>query len=661
MNGYAGRILKVDLGTGALSDLPLSPGDARGFIGGSGLAAHLFFELVAPELEARVMARAGARAIASYPDPLGPENPLIIMTGPLTGTKLPASARWTVSARSPLTGIWGEANVGGFLGAELKGAGYDGIIVTGSAEAPVYLSVSEGKASLAKADDLWGKDTYETDDILTRRHAGAKAMAIGPAGENLVRYAAIVHAKHHVAGRTGMGAVMGAKRLKAVVVRGGRGGERVGEDGGKAAGREAVPAANPGRLAELVGELAARAKESMVAQSLGEAGTIMGMDLGGLIGDVPIRNWSQGAWGDELEKVGVGAYQSYLTGKGTCFACPVGCKRKVSLEAYGHTLDKAAGAEYETLACLGPNLLISDLPALLVAGERCNRLGLDTITAGSTLAFAYEAAEKGLISWFQGSERLKDGWGKAALLLELLEDIAYRRGIGGDLAEGSAVMARKIGGPKAAGLLATVKDLEAPAHDPRAVHGMGVAYATSTRGACHMASSMYGVEHSGLLAADAGCETDGVQQSSAGKGLLQKACQDFGSVFGQAAILCQLGGNIYTGHDLLEALNAVTGFDLTMDALLECGARIWHLKRGISNLYGVTAKDDKLPPRLTAVLEEGGAAGSTPDMDLMLREWREARGLDESGFARREVLKELGLGRLDDLLAQGFLARKAGD
>lgn len=716
MNGYRGRILKVDLSAGVFSETPLTPDVARKFVGGSGLAAHLFFEEIAPGLEtggprtsvAQGSSRSGevageAHAAANaptpgagpapdadylaalgpagrgYPDPLGPDNPFILATGPLTGTRIPCAPRFTVSARSPLTGIWGEANVGGFFGPELKFAGYDAVVVTGRAARPVYLLIDRGKPSLEPADDLWGRDTYETNDLLAERHGprasssgtaapdgavppeeatsavgatstvGAtsagpglrrpQVLAIGPAGENLVRFAAAVHGKHHVAGRTGMGAVMGSKNLKAVVVRGA---------GGLGGRPDTFPLADPDRLKDMATVFIARAKENMVTRSLGEAGTIMGMDLGALIGDVPIRNWSLGAWGDELEKVGVGGYCNHLTSEGTCFLCPVGCKRKVTVEALGHSLINAAGADYETLGCLGPNLLISDLPALLVAGEVANRLGLDTITAGGTLAYAYEAADKGLLD---GGERLKDAWGQAALMLELLEDMAYRRGLGNDLADGSAILARRIGKPEALEFLSTVKGLEAPAHDPRAVHGMAVAYATSTRGACHMNSLMYGAEHAGVSAPEAGVDSDGLQQSSAGKGLLNKAVQDLGSVFGQAAILCQLGGNMYSGDELVAMLNASTGLGYTLAEVLECGARIWHLKRGIGNLYGMGSRDDRLPPRLLMPLDDGGAAGSTPDLEGMLAEWYEARGIDpKTGRAKPEVLKGLGLGRLATLL-----------
>jgi len=672
VKGYCGVILKVDLTTGTVEENPLRPEAARAYVGGSGLAAHLFFETVAPAIEAGASSPERPPAPApdpsrpgglpendparfGHPDPLGPDNPLIVATGPLTGTRLPCASRWTVAARSPLTGIWGEANVGGFFGAELKAAGYDALVVTGRAERPVYLLIEGGRparVSLEPADGLWSLDTYAIHDALLERHADGgrrpRVMAIGPAGENLVRFAAVVHDKHHVAGRTGLGAVMGSKRLKAVVVRGAAG---QGEDA-------AFRPADPEAVRELAASFVARAKEQMVIRSLGEAGTIMGMDFGALIGDVPIRNWSRGAW-DRFDRVGVGAYAEVLTGTGTCHACPVACKRKVTTEALGRRLENAPGAEYETLGCLGPNLLIADLPAVLVAGELSNRLGLDTISAGGTLGFAYEAADRGLLDGVLEpgeADRLRDAWGDAERLVALLEDIAHRRGVGDALAEGSARLAARAGAaghPEALDLLSTVKGLEAPAHDPRAAHGMAVAYATSLRGACHMNGLMYGLEHAGFAAPEVGAVPAELQQSSEGKGRLQKVAQDLGAVFGQSAVICQLGGNMYNADDLLAMLNAVTGFGYTLEELMECGERIVVLKRGLGNLYGLGAADDRLPARLREVFDEGGAAGSVPDLEGMLAEWREARSLDERGVPRREVLERVGLGRLADLLHAG--------
>lgn len=663
MHGYCGRLLRVDLSRRVLCDEGLDPEALRRYIGGSGLAAHLFLEAVAPRLAVQPAASGGRGSVAAgfplEPDPLGPDNPLIVLTGPLTGTRLPSAARWTISARSPLTGLWGEANSGGHLGAALKQAGYDGLVITGRSAEPCYLRIEGGTAGLEPAGDLWGKDTYEVDDLLTARHPGGQVAAIGPAGENLVRYACVMHGKHHAAGRSGLGAVMGAKGLKAIVA--------VGKGGG--AGGVAAPA-DPEGLQALVRAVQERMAGSIVITTYRETGTLASLDIGGLIGDLPIRNWALGEW-DGMEKVSLGSYNEHLTGRATCAACPVGCFREVSLEALGRTLKDAPGAEYETVAMLGPNLLINDFAVIQVANDSCNRLGMDTISAGATLAYAFEAAERGLLGGLPGLggvagadgsaavARLARGWGDGALVVELLADIAYRRGIGNELADGSEALALRIGSPVALEFLTTVKGMEAPAHDPRAAHSWAMAYATTPRGACHCESMIFNLELTGYTAPEVGLDYDGMQQVSEGRGALARAAQDFGCVFGQAAILCHLGGTLYQPADVLSALNLVTGLDYTLDELLTVGARIWHLKRGIGALFGAGPADDRVPPRMLEMLDAGGAAGSVPDIDLMLSEWREARGLDGEGRARPEVLAALGLHRLAELLGNAGNASRS--
>jgi len=527
--------------------------------------------------------------------------------------------------------------------------------------------VKGGEASLEPAGDLWGRDTYETDDLLTRRHSGSTAggaagpeagasgegagrgrppqvMCIGSAGERLVKYANIMHGKHHAAGRTGLGAVMGSKNLKAVVVRG---------------GKTDLPIADPAAVKRLARTLTARLKDNIAARTLTEAGTMASFDIGSFIGDLPIRNWSMGAWDEGTERLGMSRYGEFLTGQATCYACPLGCSRKVTVKAYGRALEDAPGAEYETTALFGSNLLVKDLEAVLVANDTANRLGLDTISAGATIAYAYEAADAGLLDGFEGAGDLKDGWGDGERLIRLLGDIACRRGLGDFLAEGSEALAERVGSPAATELLTTVKRLEAPAHNPRAAHSWALAYATSNRGACHVGSMTFCLELMGYVVPEAGLDYDGIQQSSEGKGRMGKAAEDLGCVFGQAAILCLLGGSFYTVDDFLGALTAATGWNLTLDNVLECGARTWHLKRGINNLYGVRRSDDGVPKRLVEPHDEGGAAGSVPDVEMMLSEWYEARGLDQDGLPRREVLEGLGLERLADLLESCCRGSKA--
>ncbi len=614
MRGYHGRLLAVDLDRGTVEPVSLSEGYLRQYVGGSGLAARLYLDHI--------------KEGTLRPDPLGGDNPFFVMTGPLTGTGVPAASRFTVAARSPLTGLWGEANVGGFFGPALKGAGYDGIVVTGKSPRPVYLVVEGGRASLEDAGELWGKDAYETDDLLRQRHGG-QSLVIGPAGENLVSFAAVVHGKGHIAGRTGMGAVMGAKGLKAIVAK----------------GSDLPQPADPVGLRALVRDMVSRMRENLGVQTFRAVGTLVGMDVGLHIGDVPIKNWSVGAW-PGLEDLGSGPYsEQILVGQRSCHACPVACKRVVSAQYGGYRVERAHGPEYETCASFGSLLLIDDLQALACINDLANRLGMDTISCGATLAFALEAKERGLLPEMEGD------WGDAAAVIELLRDIAMRRGIGDRLARGSRALSREIPGSEE--FLTTVKGLEAPMHDARALHGMALAYATSVRGACHMSGLAYNVESGVAYLPEIGLGEEYDQRSAEGKARMVALSQDLGMVFGGSAVFCQLGAAGFDSGDLAAALHCVTGRQWSAEALLQAGERIWHLKRGLGNLYGLTAEDDRLPERLLRPLEDGPAAGSVPDLDRMLAEFYAIRSLGADGRATREKLAELNLEDLAELLYGG--------
>ncbi len=437
MNGYAGKLLEVDLDAGTTREIALEPELARAAIGGSGLAARLYLD------------RLGG---PPYPGPLDAAAPLIVMTGPVAGHSLPGTSRFAICGRSPQSGFWGEASCGGFFAPPLKAAGYDGLIITGAAAVPVYLLVENGKAELRDATGLWGCDTYATDDALKARHgAAARTLSIGPAGENLVCYAAVVHDKGHVAGRTGMGAVMGSKRLKAIV----------------ALGRGKPAVAAPPALKPLREAVLAKQKDSLTSQTFQVYGTDGGMYLGSLMGDVPFQNWRLGAWDDEATQAldGTAMQETILTGTGTCHSCSVACKREVAVPDEPYRVAEGPGPEYETVASFGSMALVSNLKAIAAANERCNRYGLDTISCGATIAFAIEATEHGLLE-----SNLT--WGDEAAILDAVDAIAYRRGIGDLLAEGSARVATRLG-PDAAELAVTVKGVELPMHSPRRITAWG--------------------------------------------------------------------------------------------------------------------------------------------------------------------------------------------
>lgn len=608
LHGYCGKLLHVDLSSGEINYRPLPTELMDKYIGGSGVAAALFYQLLG-----KSMACVSA---------LSPDNPLIFMTGPLCGSGLPASGRMVACARSPLTGYWAESNAGGFFGAELKRAGFDGIIISGCAGEPVSLHIKNGTAELQSASLLWGLDSYTVCDKL---HSFGRVLTIGPAGEKAVAYANIIHDKHHYFGRTGLGAVMGSKQLKAITVK----------------GNSSYVAADEAGLVALRKRLLEKISESYVSQALSAQGTNSTMDISAMMGDVPLKNWQIGEW-DGLETINGSAFVDEVqTGQSTCYACPVACKREAEVKEGPFATAKGPGAEYETVAAFGALCLVNDPRAITKINELCNRYGLDTISCGATIAFAIECFEKGLLTE-NDTGGLKLGWSDPELLVELVGQTGESRGFGKLLAAGSAALAKRIG-PAAQALKTTVKGLEAPMHDPRAAHGMALAYATAIRGACHVSSLTMQVEHGATLLPL--LELDGYWegQESSGKAGMVKKTQDLGTVFAGSAIFCLLGGIPFNESDLMESLRVTTGKDWDLSNLMRCGERIWCLKRTIANACGLSAEDDQLPLRLMTPLSAGSAAGSVPDMNLMLGEYYHLRGLDENGRLLPEKLAELGL------------------
>jgi len=613
MHGYAGRLLTVDLASGRVGSLEVPEAAQRSLIGGSGLGAWLFLHRSRPDVE-----------------PLSPENTLWILNGPLAGTGFPGSSRFTVCARSPLTGLWGEAAVGGNFGPALRQAGWDGIELAGAAPAPGILVIDGDRAELRDGSAYWGRDVYQCTQALKEElGAGFRVFCIGPAGENLVRFAAIANDGAHFAGRTGLGAVMGVKRLKAVVVR----------------GSGQVPLADPPGFAAARQAALASCRDSMVARSFHELGTDAGMDLGLMTGDVPIRNWASGRDRDYASGLGGPALaEKYLVRTATCLHCPVGCKRVSAVREGPFATEEGPGPEYETCAAFGTLLENRNLAAVIKANELCNRLGLDTISCGGTIAFAMECRERGLLE-------LDLAWGDMNGVLALLPKIAARQGLGDLLAEGSVRAAARLGGEAPEWAIA-VKGLELPFHDPRAYHGMGLAYAYSSRGGCHNQHSAFPVEQGMVSWPELGLRDDWQGQSSVGKAAMVVLCENYG-LLTNCLCQCHFVNFATRPSDLLSALNAATGLGLSLEQLLVCGERVWHLKRGLINLMGARDRDDRLPARLLEPLGEGGAAGSVPDLDLMKREYRGLRGLGEDGVAGAATLRRLGLGELAAKLIGG--------
>jgi aldehyde:ferredoxin oxidoreductase len=613
IGGYVGRIVHVNLSRLEHRVEEFSLGEARAYIGGSGFAAKRLWEMTRKESE-----------------PLGPENVLIFMTGPLTGTKVPLSGRHEVVAKSPLTGIYGESDVGGRWGTELKKAGFDGVIVTGKSNKHIYLWINESGVEFRDAEHLWGLDTYEVSSIL-RKETDQKAIeaSIGPAGERLALIAGIMHDGRdgRAAGRCGLGAVMGSKNLKAIVAR----------------GNLEVPVADEARLMTTIRKLGAEiVKNTKRLSDYGTSNIITTLEE---VGDLPIRNWRQGSWQAGAEKLsGVTLAKTILKTKYFCGACIVGCGRTVAVKQGEYAGVEGAGPEYETVAMLGANTLVDDLEAVAKAHELCTRYGLDVISTGAVIGFALEAAERGILTHDQKAESSLD-WGNAKSIVNLVEKIGRREGLGYLLGEGVMRASAKLGSGSEAFAL-HVKGLEPPGHDARAYNSLAVGYATGNRGACHLQGMSYAFERS-VTMPELGIHEVQDRLGVVNKGELVAKTQDLMSLF-DSLKLCKflLYGGVKLTH-MLEWFNAVTGFGTSQVDFLKAGERIYNLKRMYNVRCGITRKDDIVPMRMLREKRgQGGSADSLPPFSGMLDEYYRFRSWDQSGVPRKEKLQELGLSQL---------------
>jgi len=605
--GYAGRILHVDLSERKYRTEKLTREEERAYIGGSGLAAKRLWEMTGRDTA-----------------PLDPENVLIFMTGPLTGTRVPLSGRHEIVAKSPLTGIYGESDVGGRWGTELKKAGYDGIIVTGKSSKHTYLWINESGVEFRDAEHLWGLDTYETSRIL-RKETDQKAIeaSIGPAGERLALIAGVMHdgMDARAAARCGLGAVMGSKNLKAIVAKGNREPTVADEERLKASIKKLAP------------EIVKNTKR------LSDYGTSQIMTTLEELGDLPIKNWKQGSWKEGAEKLsGVTLARTILKTKYYCGACIVGCGRTVEINHGQYAGVKGAGPEYETVAMIGANTLVDDLEAVAKAHELCNRYGLDVISTGAVIGFALEAAERGILS----GEEPDLNWGDAQSVVSLVEKIGRREGIGYLLGEGVMRASLKLGKGSEEFAL-HVKGLEPPGHDPRAYNSLAVGYATGNRGACHLQGMSYAFERS-VTMPELGIHEIQDRFGVVNKGELVAKTQDLMSLF-DSLKLCKflLYGGVKLTH-MLEWFNAVTGFETAQADFMQAGERIYNLKRMYDIRCGITREDDTVPPRMLLERhQEGGAAHNLPPSSRMLDEYYRYRDWDPGGAPSKEKLRELGL------------------
>jgi aldehyde:ferredoxin oxidoreductase len=629
--GSHGKLLRINLTRGTIESETFDESFYRLYPGGKALAACLLLREVEPGC-----------------DPLGPANALILANGLLTGAPISTATRFTAAARSPLTGGYGESEAGGFWGPELRLAGWEGIIVTGRAEHPVYIAIRDDQVEIRDARHLWGREPEEAQATIREELADrlARILQIGRGGENKVRYAALTNELRHFNGRAGMGAVMGSKNLKAIAVRG--------------SGRYAEIAHDPQAVAELGRRLAKQVKEHPQSWDLQEKGTpglVSGLNAGGIL---PTRNFHQGAF-DGVDQVRWEVYEKeLLKARRSCYACAVRCKREVEVHDRYDVSSSYGGPEYEAIGGFGPNCGVDDLQAVAKANELCGRYTLDAISTGSAIAFAMECFEHGLIGP-QDTDGLDLRFGNAAAMVKAVEWIGERRGIGDLLAEGVKRAAEVIGGDARCFAL-HVKGQELPMHDPRGKVGVGLAYAISEVGAEHLSAYHDPAIANPNSITFKGAMPLGITEPLPARDLSpQKAAYYYRlenwSSAGKAIGFCYFGPaprSFISAADTVAAVRAATGWDWTVEDLLRVGERATNLARVFIVREGFSRTDDVLPERLFQPLENGalqGVALSRADFEAAMTELYRLKGWDPVTAApTRERLEALDIGWAADLI-----------
>lgn len=601
MYGNWGKFLRVNLSTGEVKVEEYEEELAKKWLGSRGLAIYFLLKEMDPKV-----------------DPLGPENKLILTPGPLSGTSAPTGGRYNVVTKSPATGFITMANSGGYFGAELKFAGWDGIIVEGKAEKPVYIYIKDEHVEIRDASHLWGKVVSETEEAI-RKEIGSKKVRIaliGPAGENLVKFAAIMNDGHRAAGRAGVGAVMGSKNLKAIAVE----------------GSKRVPIADKQKFMLTVREKINKLKNDPVAGGgLPNYGTAVLVNIINENGLYPTRNFQTGVFEHAYEQSGEAMAKKYLIRNQPCYACPIGCGRVNKLPTVGVT----EGPEYESTWAFGANLGINDLASIIEANHQCDEFGLDTISTGGTLATAMELYEKGYLT----DEELGDAppfrWGNTEVLHYYIEKIAYRKDFGDKLAEGGYRLAESYGHPEYS---MSVKKLELPAYDPRGAEGHGLGYATNNRGGCHIKNYMISPE---ILGYPYKMDPHDISDD---KVKMLIIFQDLSALI-DAAGLCLFTTFGLGADDYRDMLNAALGWDFTTEDYLKIGERIWNAERLFNLKAGlVPERDDTLPKRfLEEPMPEGPNKGHVVRLKEMLPRYYKLRGWTEDGRVPKEKAEELGI------------------
>jgi aldehyde:ferredoxin oxidoreductase len=602
-----GKILVVDLTKKELKDEALNEQYARDFLGAGGIACRYLADMIDEKT-----------------DPLGPDNPLIFMTGLLTGTGGPSLSRWVVAARSPYTTFYADANGAAHFGSELRFSGYDGVIVKGKSDKPVYIYIKDGKPELKDAAGLWGKNTYETMAAIRKEYDDqrTRVACIGQAGENEVLFANIMTDDGHCAGRAGLGCVMGSKKLKAIAVR----------------GKAKIPMAEPEKFREFARAAMEEVKTGFITQVMHDTGTCGWVDSGISYGDTPTKYYTIPTMPEATDISGVTQNEKYQVGNTACFGCPIGCRKVLHIkEGPFKTEEPTEAPEYETLIAWGPLMMIADMGAINYLNTLVNGFGMDSISSGASAAYAMYLYDKGVItSKDTGGLELK--WGDIDVAIKLMNLIAKNEGIGKIIQEGTKRMSARYGRP---GEAVQVKGLEFPMHDPRAFNCMGLVYATSNRGADHNKSDAYLVEN-GMGNPDLNLVPG--DRFGDDKAQMAALSQDWRAAT-DALGICHFA--MMSTQAILDMINASTGWNMDMDSLLKAGERNFQLMRAMTCKLGVTPDDDKLPEIALRPIPDGGQEGNVPPMAKMLPEYYAIRDWNSvTGRPSKARMESLGMGEL---------------
>lgn len=603
-----GMLLRVNLSNGSITKESIPEAYLRDYLGGSGLAARYLYD-----------------EIPIGKDVFDESNKLCFSIGPLNGGFFPTSGRYNLSCRSPLTGIWLDTSSSGKFGYYMRRSGFLAIIIEGKSDKPVYLYINNGNAEIRDASNIWGMTTSETS-VWLKNVCGinkSSAAVIGPTGEKLVRTACVMNDEGRAAGRGGAGALMGSKKLKAVLVAGDMEIENFTKKEWKDTVKQQIEkiAANP------------------IVGALKQFGTAVGMAGAPRTGDAPTKNWQYGTW-DKYENISGPTMTNTILRKHApeCHACPIQCSRYVEVKEGPYKME-GSGPEYETLGSFGSLCLNGNLESIAYMNMLCNEYGIDTISAGSAIAFAMEAYEKGIVTR-EDMDGIDLKWGDADAILAMLKKIIDREGFGELLGEGVRHVASVLG-KDSEKFAVHVKGLELPMHDPRAFFGYGITYATSPRGGCHCHGYIgawdgrRGLPEAGVMEAQDG-------HSISGKGKLVKAVQDYSTVI-CSSIVCLFTSYALGPADMAEALKHATGYDYNAQDVLKIGERVFNLQRAFNNRFGVNREDDILPIRVMTPQIGGPNEGVVMNFEEQLIEYYEARGWEKGGKPSQAKLKELGL------------------